>query len=221
MLLATMRFEVNQETIMTTFNLKTDRLLEVSLENEKIMAKAGAMVAYEGNIKFEKALLGGENILGMMKRKLTQESFELMIAKGNGTVYFAHEAREISIVPLETEKMFIESNSLLSFDQGLETNIAFAGLSGLSSDQGLFTTTIEGTGNVAVISEGSILMLEVTPSIPLFVDPDAFIGYKGKINQEFVFDVNWKNMIGEASGESYQLKFTGSGIVYIQPSERK
>ena len=83
-----------------------------------------------------------------------------------------------------------------------------------------FTTTIEGTGNVALISRGNLIALEVTPNTPLFVDPDAFIGYKGQVQQEFVFDVNWRTMVGEASGESYQFKFTGQGVVFIQPAER-
>lgn len=206
---------------MTTFRLKNDRLLEVELLQEKVLARAGAMVAYDGSIKFEKALTGGEGLLGALKRTVTNESFELMIANGSGTVYFAHQAREISILPLRGEKMFVESRSILAFDQGLKTNVVFAGLRGATSGQGLFTTTVEGQGNVAVISDGKILILEVNTSYPLFVDPDAFVGYKGNVRQEFVFDVNWKTMIGQSSGESYQLKFTGSGIVYIQPSERK
>jgi uncharacterized protein (AIM24 family) len=206
---------------LTSFRLKNDRLLEVALQNEKVMARAGAMVAYEGSIKFEKAILGGEGLLGALKRKVTNEGVDLMVTNGSGTVYFAHQAREISILSLKGEKMVIESSSILALDQGLKTNVAFAGLRGATSGQGLFTTTVEGIGNVAVISDGNILMLEVNSSYPLFVDPDAFIGYKGNVRQEFVFDVNWKTMIGEASGESYQLKFTGSGIVYVQPSERK
>lgn len=206
---------------MTSFRLKNDRLLEVALQNEKVMARAGAMVAYEGSIKFEKAVLGGEGLLGALKRKVTHEGVDLMVTNGSGTVYFAHQAREISILSLKGEKMVIESSSILALDQGLKTNVAFAGLRGATSGQGLFTTTVEGIGNVAILSDGNILMLEVNSSYPLFVDPDAFIGYKGNVRQEFVFDVNWKTMIGEASGESYQLKFTGSGIVYVQPSERK
>jgi uncharacterized protein (AIM24 family) len=206
---------------VTTFQLKNDRLLEVSLQNEKVMALAGSMVAYDGSIKFEKSILGGEGLFGALKRKVTNEGFTMMTTNGTGTVYFAHNAREINIIPLHGEKVFIESSSLIAFDQGLKTDTAFAGLRGAASGQGLFTTTIQGTGQVAVMTDGNMLMLEVSSNYPLFVDPDAFIGYKGDIRQEFILDVNWKTLIGEASGESYQLKFTGTGVVYIQPSERK
>lgn len=205
---------------MSTFKVNSDRLLEVQIHDEKIMALAGSSVAYTGSIKFEKSLLGGEGLLGALKRKVTNEGIALMQTTGTGTVYFAHEAREITVIPLAQEKIFIESSSLLAYDSTLKTNTTFAGLRGATSGQGLFTTTVEGSGNLAVFSRGNLICLEVDPKYPLFVDPDAFIAYKGNVTQEFVFDVSWRNMIGEASGESYQFKFTGQGVVYIQPSER-
>ena len=205
---------------MSNFRINTDRLLEVHLQNEKVLALAGAMVGYTGSMKFEKSLLGGEGLFGALKRKVTNEGIALMQTTGTGTVFFAHDAREVTVIPLTQEKLFIESSSLLAYDDCLKTNTTFAGLRGATSGQGLFTTTIEGNGNLAVFSRGNLITLEVDPKYPLFVDPDAFIGYKGNITQEFVFDVNWRNLIGEASGESYQFKFSGQGVVYIQPSER-
>ena len=125
------------------------------------------------------------------------------------------------ILPLQNEKLWVESSSLLALDSGLKTNTVFAGLRGASTGQGLFTTTVEGTGHVALLSHGTPLELEVGPSFPLFVDPDAFLGYSGQLTQEFIFDVNWKTFVGQGSGESFQLKFSGQGTVYIQPNERK
>ncbi len=205
---------------MTSFRNNTDRLLEVTLQNEKVLAIAGAMVAYTGSIKFEKSILGGEGIFGALKRKVTNEGMQLMTASGTGKVYFAQNAAEITMIPLSNEKMTIESTSLLAYDTALKTGTNFAGLRGAVSGQGLFSTTVEGSGNIAVISKGNLIMLEVTPANPLRVDPDAFIGFKGDIKQEFVFDVNWRTMVGQSSGESYQHKFTGQGVVFIQPAER-
>ncbi|RYG67320.1 AIM24 family protein, partial [bacterium] len=145
----------------------------------------------------------------------------LMTTSGKGTVYFAQNGAEILIIPLQNEKMWVESSVLLAFDKDLKTNTVFAGLRGATSGQGLFTTTVEGSGNIAIISHGTALELEVSPSYPLFVDPDAFLGYTGQINQEFIFDVNWKTFVGQSSGESFQFKFTGQGRVFIQPSERR
>jgi uncharacterized protein (AIM24 family) len=205
---------------VTRFRNNTDRLLEVSLQNEKVLAIAGAMVAYTGTIKFEKSILGGEGIFGALKRKVTNEGMQLMQASGTGTVFFAQNAAEITVIPMTGEKMTIESSSLLAYDTSLKTGTSFAGLRGAVSGQGLFSTTVEGQGSIAVISRGNLIMLEVTPANPLRVDPDAFVGYKGNITQEFVFDVNWRTMVGQSSGESYQHKFSGQGVVYIQPAER-
>jgi len=205
---------------VTSFRNNTDRLLEVTLQGEKVLAIAGAMVAYTGSVKFEKSLLGGEGIFGAIKRKVTSEGMQMMQASGTGTVYFAHNAAEITIIPLGGEKLTIESSSLLAYDTTLKTGTSFAGLRGAASGQGLFSTTVEGNGSIAVISKGNLIMLAVTPSSPLRVDPDAFVGFKGDIKQEFVFDVNWRTMVGQSSGESYQHKFTGTGVVFIQPAER-
>lgn len=205
---------------MTSFRNNSDRLLEVTLQKETVLAIAGSMVAYTGSIKFEKSILGGEGIFGALKRKVTNEGMQLMQASGTGTVFFAQNAAEITVIPLSGEKMIIESSSLLAYDTSLKTGTSFAGLRGAVSGQGLFSTTVEGQGNIAVISRGNLIMLEVTPANPLRVDPDAFVGYKGNITQEFVFDVNWRTIVGESSGESYQHKFSGQGVVFIQPAER-
>jgi len=204
-----------------TFRLNNDRLLEVSLQNEKVMALAGAMVAYDGTIKFEKSLTGGEGFFGVLKRMAGGESFSLMVTSGTGTVYFANQAREIVVVALDGEKIFVESSCILAMDAALKTNTVFAGLHGAAAGQGLATTTVEGKGNVALMSHGQMLEFEVNAQYPLFVDPDAFIAYKGDITREFVFDVSWQTLRGNTSGETYQLKFSGVGTVYVQPSERK
>jgi len=205
---------------VTRFRTQTERLLEVELAGEKVYAIAGAMVAYTGTIKFEKSLLGGEGLFGALKRKASNEGMQLMQASGTGTVFFAQDAAEITVLALQGDKLTVESSSLLAYDTALRTGTSFAGLRGAASGQGLFSTTVEGSGHVAVISRGNLIMLEVTPATPLHVDPDAFVGFQGDIRQEFVFDVNWRTMVGQASGESYQHKFSGQGVVFIQPAER-
>ena len=55
--------------------------------------------------------------------------------------------------------------------------------------------------------------LPVTSSVPVFVDPQAYIGHTGELTSSIVTDVNWKTFVGQASGESYQMKFSGTGTV--------
>ncbi|RYG58827.1 AIM24 family protein, partial [bacterium] len=151
---------------MTPFSLKNPRLLQVDLSGQSILARAGSMVAYDGQIKFDKAIIGNEGVFGALKRKATGEGMALMTTSGKGTVYFAQNGAEILIIPLQNEKIWVESSVLLAFDKDLKTNTVFAGLRGASSGQGLSTTTVEGIGNIAIISHGTALELEVSPSYP-------------------------------------------------------
>ena len=107
------------ESRVTSFRTNTDRLLEVCLQDEKVLAIAGAMVAYTGAIKFEKSLLGGEGLFGALKRKVTNEGMQVMQASGTGTVFFAQNAAEITVMALAGEKLTIESSSLLAYDTSL------------------------------------------------------------------------------------------------------
>src|SRR5687767_14701947 len=100
------------------------------------MTLAGCMVAYEGSIKFDKAITGGEGLFGALKRKATGESLNLMVTSGKGVVYAANKAKELTILSLNGEKLFCESRSLLAYDQSLATSTAFVGLRGAVSGQG-------------------------------------------------------------------------------------
>ncbi len=206
---------------MSVFSIHSENLLAVELNDETILSRSGAMVAYEGEMKFSKAILGGESLFGAIKRKVANEKEALMTSTGQGLIYFAHNAKDLALVSLNGNKLFVESSALLAYDKTLSTNVAFAGVHGMASGQGLFTTTVEGEGCVALMSDGPVIKLEVSPEFPLFIDPDAFIASEGSLDREFIIDVNWKTAIGQASGESYQIKFTGQGIVYLQPSERQ
>jgi uncharacterized protein (AIM24 family) len=203
------------------FERRGQRVLEVLLAGDSVRALTGSMVAYEGEVSFKNAGFGGGGGLkAAVKRKVTGESLELMEMSGRGLVYLAKDATEVELVQLQGDTLSVESSALLAIEGSLRTDVAFAGLRGASSGQGLFTTTVSGHGACAVLSDGPMIALEVSPQYPLVVDPDCFIAFRGQLQQSFVTDVSWKTMFGEGSGENYSLSFNGSGVVYIQPAER-
>ena len=128
---------------------------------------------------------------------------------------------EVELVRIQNDTLFVESQALLAIDGQLKTDVKFTGLRGASSGQGLFTTTVSGDGMAAILSDGPMIALEVSQQYPLVVDPDAFIAYRGQLQQTFVTDVSWKTAFGEGSGEAFSLAFQGNGVVYIQPAERR
>ncbi len=207
---------------MAQLRVNGSRVLEARLQGEAIRAITGAMVAFDGQVAFKNAGLGGgDGIKAALKRKVTGESLSLMECSGTGVVHFAVDAQDITIVELANETLQVESSQLLALVGKLQTDVKFSGLRGATSGQGLFTTLVSGTGTVALLSAGGPpIALEVAPQFPLVVDPDAFVACRGQLNQTFVTDVSWKSVIGEGSGEPFSLRFDGQGVVYIQPAER-
>ncbi|MFI6983050.1 AIM24 family protein [Embleya sp. NPDC050154] len=197
------------------------RVLAVGMSGEAVKARNGTMIAYDGRMTFKRLSGGGEGLRGMVTRRLTGEGMTLMEVSGEGTCWFADRATEINLVQLTGETLHVESSNLLAVDQSLRTGTEFTGLSGATSGQGLFTTTVSGQGTVAVTSDGPAIVLRVSQSEPLSVDPGAYVAHTGQLRKEFVKDVNWRTFIGEGSGESVQLRFQGEGLVYVQPTERQ
>jgi uncharacterized protein (AIM24 family) len=204
------------------FRLNGQRVLEIDLHGGSVRAATGSMIAYTGEVSFRNAGLGGgDGLRAAIKRRATGESVALMQCSGNGTVWFAKDAMDVVVVELAGDTLNVESEQLLAISDGLRTDVAFSGLRGASSGQGLFTTTVTGSGAVALLSAGGPpIALEVSPQYPLVVDPDAFVASTGRLNQTFITDVSWRNLLGESSGEAFSLRFDGTGVVYVQPEER-
>nr|WP_308409534.1 AIM24 family protein [Streptomyces sp. A3M-1-3] len=205
---------------MAQFRLQGSKVLAVDMTGDAVKAKNGSMVAYDGQMAFKKMSGGGEGIRGMVTRRLTGEQMVMMEVKGHGTCYFADRATEINLVSLHGEKLYVESSNLLCTDGGLRTGTTFTGLRGGATGNGLFTTTVEGTGQAAIMSDGPAVVLRVSAQYPLQVDPGAYIAHTGNLQQHFQSGVNFRTLIGEGSGEAFQIRFEGEGLVYVQPSER-
>ncbi|MGY1438073.1 AIM24 family protein [Streptomyces reniochalinae] len=207
---------------MAQFRLQGTKVLAATLGGggDTVKAKNGSMVAYDGEMAFKKLSGGGDGVRGMVTRRLTGEQMTVMEVKGQGTCYFADRASDISLVRLAGEKLHVEASNLLCTDGGLRTGTTFTGLRGASQGNGLFTTSVEGTGWAAVMSDGPAVLLRVTRDTPLQVDPGAYVAHQGDLRQSFQSGVNFRTFMGEGSGESFQVRFEGDGVVYVQPSER-
>ncbi|MER5971194.1 AIM24 family protein [Streptomyces sp. NPDC002055] len=205
---------------MAQFRLQGSKVLAVDMTGDAVKAKNGAMVAYDGRMAFKKMSGGGEGIRGMVTRRLTGEQMEVMEVSGHGTCYFADRASEINLVSLRGETLYVEAGNLLCTDSSLRTGTSFTGVRGASQGNGLFTTTVEGTGQAAILSDGPAVVLRVSDRYPLQVDPGAYVAHTGNLQQHFQSGVTFRTFLGEGSGEAFQIRFEGEGLVYVQPSER-
>lgn len=207
-----------EENARDFFELETERLLEVNL-NGQVWAKAGSMISYEGNIKFEREGILEHGLGKFVKKALSGEGAQLMKANGQGRLYIADSGKKITILDLEGESIFINGNDLLAFQDGLDWNIKLMRRVAGMMAGGLFNVRLEGYGLVAFTSHYEPLTLLVTPNTPVFTDPNATVAWSGNLEPDFVTDVQLKSFFGRGSGESVQMKFSGNGFVVVQPFE--
>lgn len=209
--------QYNEIESSESFSLQNSKLLKVELNQVTIQAKLGSMVAYQGDVTFEHAGSGGMGRL--MKKALTGEGQSLMKMTGTGEVFLADTAQDIHLIYLENDKITVNGPNLLAFDAGIDWDIERlkGGAAGAMAG-GLFNTSLQGTGWVAILSDGPPVLLNVA-SAPTFADAQAAITWSSGVSVSMKTDFKMKNLVGRGSGESLQMAFAGQGWVLVQPSE--
>ncbi|MFD1927464.1 AIM24 family protein [Sporosarcina siberiensis] len=200
------------------FELETPRILEVNLK-DLVWAKAGSMISYTGQIKFEREKILEHGLGKMFKKAFTGEGTSLMKAQGNGRLYLADQGKKITIFDLNNESITVNGNDLLAFEPTIEWDIQLMRkVAGMVSG-GLFNVTLKGKGRVAITSHYEPLTLLVRPGEPVITDPNATVAWSGHLTPEFKTDISFRTFIGRGSGESIQMEFSGEGFVIVQPFE--
>ncbi|WP_119290194.1 AIM24 family protein [Streptomyces sp. YIM 130001] len=197
----------------------------MSLQNSKsiryvvqgeMYARQGAMVAYRGNLQFERQ---GQGIGGMFKRAVTGEGLPLMAVRGQGEAWFAHEAANCFIVDLEAgDSLTLNGRNVLCFDTTLSYTISTVKGAGMTGG-GLFNSVFTGQGRLGVMCDGEPLVIPVAADDPVFVDTDAVVGWSAQLATSLHRSQSVGSMIRGGSGEVAQLKLEGEGFVIVRPSE--
>jgi len=201
------------------FELESPHLLEVRLDG-LVWAKAGAMVARKGAVKFTRQGLLEQGLGNLLKKAVSGEGMQLMKIEGQGRVYLADAGKKITLLRLAGESIFVNGNDVLAIEAGIDSQITMMRrVAGMLSG-GLFNVRLSGHGIVAITSHYEPLTLPVNAqSGPVFTDPNATVAWSGGLTPEIVTDVSLGTLLGRGSGESIQLRFAGEGWVVVQPYE--
>ncbi|AJE39250.1 AIM24 family protein [Streptomyces nodosus] len=184
--------------------------------NGEMLARQGAMVAYRGDLQFERK---GQGVGGMLKRVVTGEGLPLMAVRGQGEAWFAHQAQNCFIVEIEPGDEFtVDGRNVLCFDATLSYRIQTVKGAGITGG-GLFNSVFSGHGRLGLTCAGSPLVIPVTPQQPLYVDTDAVVGWTARLHTSLHRSQTFGSMLRGGSGEVVQLKLEGEGYVVVRPSE--
>lgn len=198
------------------WQLEGKKMLEIHLAGGTVYTKLGAMVGYYGQLGFERAGHGGAG--KFLKAAATGERAATTKVTGSGILYCADQGKEITILYLEGESLYVNGSDCLAYSDSLAWDIVFTGGANVMAG-GLFSLKLSGTGYVAITTHGRPLVLGVAPDHPLFTDPNATVAWSDGLKTTVKADVNLKTLIGRASGETLQMRFDGQGFVVIQPYE--
>ena len=220
---------------MLKMEVVNELTLKVTCDGQGVLfSKAGAFIGgecYGGkNYQFEKVLLGPSGnplqaALGQLGRRFTGENLPLMkvTSRGQNVTYYANEAQHVVVLNLQPgQRLSVESENLLAFTNECKYSVRYLA-QGSISQKGLATSTLEAIGynaQVAVLCDGNPIVLNnMQNGSTLTADPDATVCWMGA-DPGFKLDLSWKNLIGQASGESYMFEWTKQAAVVVQPNER-
>ncbi|SFR63315.1 AIM24 family protein [Halogeometricum limi] len=197
-----------------SFQLENSKLLDVALDGS-ILAKAGSMVGYTGDVKFERKSAGG--LTGMLKKRVTGEGAVMMEARGTGHLYLADQGKEVQILELDEEdEISVNGNDVLAFENSVDWDIKMLTSIAGTSTGGLFNVYLTGPGHVAITTHGKPLVVRT----PVSTDPNATVAWSSNVSPSSKRDLNIKGFLGRTSGETFQLEFAGEdGFVVVQPYE--
>jgi uncharacterized protein (AIM24 family) len=197
-----------------TMSLQNPRLLKVRLDGE-LMARQGAMVAYQGQVAF--AYQGAGGVGKLLKKALTGEGVPLMRCTGQGDLFLAQHAYELHIVDLDGDSITVNGANVLAFDPTLSWDIRrVEGASVLSG--GVFNMVFTGTGRLVLSAFGTPVVLDAS-QVPTYADLQSAIAWSSSLRTQLVRTAGAAALIGRGSGEAFQLAFQGPGFVIVQASE--
>ncbi|MBW5484943.1 AIM24 family protein [Streptomyces bambusae] len=184
--------------------------------NGEMHARQGSMIAFRGNLQFERK---GQGIGGMLKRAVTGEGLALMAVRGQGEAWFAHQGGNVFIVDFEPgDALTVNGRNVLCFDPTLSYEIKMVKGAGMTGG-GLFNSLFTGTGKLALVCDGHPVVIPVTAQSPVYVDTDAVVGWSAQLETGLHRSQSVGSMIRGGSGEAVQLMLGGEGFVIVRPSE--
>lgn len=194
--------------------LQNPYLLKAVLGPDVLAAK-GAMVAYQGRVRFEHESAG--SLSKLVKKVLTAEDTPLMRMQGQGEVFLARQAQHVFLVQLEGDGLSVDGANLLAFDAAVEWDIRRVQGAGMMAG-GLFNVLLQGSGVVALTSDGPPMLLDCSQQ-PTYVDVQAAVAWSANLAPQVVSSMTMRSMLRGGSGEAFQYAFHGPGFVVVQPSE--
>jgi uncharacterized protein (AIM24 family) len=183
---------------------------------QPVLAKQGSMVLYQGKVEFG---YKGAGFTGRIVGNATGQEMQLMRCTGQGQVFFADNAANLHPIELQGDAICVSAENVLAFDESLQHEVRRIEGHGIPGGA-LFTMLFQGTGTVIVKTQGTPVVLPVTPTT--YADSNAIVAWSAASQVILSSQVRLRrNAYPGHSGETVNLQFRGApgNFIVVQPYE--
>jgi|GEM_PF-5951777 len=181
------------------FLLIDPHLLEIII-SDQLICRIGTISSYTGNLQFTP----------WTEQK---EQIPLIVVSGTGILFLADRRKEIFLISLNNETLFVESNHMLVAQSSLNVEPQMYHQKGSGSS--LSIVKVSGRGTLALTCQTKPLTLNVHEGLPANIPAQAVIAWSGKLSSS-VLDDDELHKIMSSENDAMFLRFTGAGDVVVE-----
>ncbi len=185
-----------------SFRYLENNLMEVTFSG-KVFIKQGTIYSYSGNLTF------------WVKPQREEGAPSLVIVSGTGRLLLTDREREITVLQVNGEEIFVEPSHLLACQETLTPRYAVIEREGEAQPR-LHVLSVQGTGLVALSVSTKPLVLAVTPGYPVNVSSANVISWSGELTPAIVEDEALAELMSPHPGTSLNIRLEGSGKVMME-----
>lgn len=187
--------------------------VEVMLQNETVRTESGAMRYILGNIQMESKSPG---LGGFLKAAVSGENLFRPTYTGTGKLVLEPTVTSFFQLDLRNESYVLDQGAYWASEASIEVSAkANRAITGLTSGEGFFQTTVTGTGAVIVQIPGPVEVIDLVNN-KLVVDGSFAVARSSTL--AFRVERSTKSLVGSmTSGEGYVNVLEGTGRVYLCP----
>jgi uncharacterized protein (AIM24 family) len=181
------------------FRFLENNLMEVEFSG-KVYIKQGTIYSYTGNLTF------------WVKDPRPGGQPALVIITGSGRLLLRDQRREITLVQVLDEAVFVDPAHLLACEETLTPRYVSIG----DAAHGVEVLALEGRGMAALSVASKPLTLSVTPDMPVSVPSNAVITWSGGLTPRVVDDPQLYQVLTTGNAAGQLIRLEGSGRVLVE-----
>ncbi len=185
------------------FRYLENNLMEVNFSG-KVFIKQGTIYSYSGNLTF------------WVKPQREESVPPLVIVSSTGKLLLTDRQRDISVMQIEDEEIFVEPSHLLACQETLTPR--YAVIEKDDGTPGLHVLMIKGAGVLALSVATSPLLLTVQKPYPVNVSSSSLISWTGELAPTIVEDEALAEIMLPGSAEGVNLRLEGEGRLMMEKS---